>query len=549
MARRPSGSANVSMYKGRFHRTLGKTLNAHDQVVPKKFLLGTDPIEAGIAAPLLERLWQEVVAEHEVAVEWMQRIGGRLADMDLTSGSCDRTRLRRLDRGPIWRAESLAIAEAIRSGRREVIVHVGDPPSKPAEYVRRIAELRSTYSIIAFAPASLQLYATGQQELASEAHLVADDAQAYVQALSALANAPLPVANGKSLHQALDAYAQFAQQKNRKGFGQVEAASAKRLKNAHVDIPLAAFGISAMEAIATYWADRPVAKKTGRPVALSTIINHLKTARRFVRWLHRTDAFEWTKPDDAEQALQVRAQALRNADEIAALGKGIAVWTIDELTILYQFASDFERLVILLCLNCGFSQAEIITLRPEEVVHAGGNATIKRIRHKNQVYGEFVLWPETLAGLTWFMSRCRPSGAAADFVMVTGKGQVYLRQDLANMWNRLVARVQTKHPVFRRRPFKYLRKTGGQLVRNHSDGEVSRVFLCHGNAVVSDDLADVYTNRPFDKVAKALALVHLDLAPMFAAAPQAFDGKSAAAATAARPTSIPKREREQLAAR
>lgn len=71
-------------------------------------------------------------------------------------------------------------------------------------------------------------------------------------------------------------------------------------------------------------------------------------------------------------------------------------------------------------------------------------------------------------------------------------------------------------------PFKHLRKTGAQLVRQASDGEIAGVFLSHGQPVASDELADVYSNRPFARVAEALAKVHAVLAPMFAAAPKAF---------------------------
>jgi hypothetical protein len=56
-------------------------------------------------------------------------------------------------------------------------------------------------------------------------------------------------------------------------------------------------------------------------------------------------------------------------------------------------------------------------------------------------------------------------------------------------------------------PFKHLRKTAAQLVRNVSDGEIAGTFLSHGTPVASDELADRYSNRPFDRVSKALSLV------------------------------------------
>src|SRR5687768_11972069 len=122
MARR---AKRVSEYKGRFHRTIGKIVSVHGELLPRKFLLGTDRTAAEIANRLLERLWDEVVAEHEAAVRFQREWEGRLGDCDLISGVVDYQRLRSLDHGPVWRRESLLIAEAIRNQRREVLVEPG----------------------------------------------------------------------------------------------------------------------------------------------------------------------------------------------------------------------------------------------------------------------------------------------------------------------------------------------------------------------------------------------------------------------------------------
>jgi hypothetical protein len=64
-----------------------------------------------------------------------------------------------------------------------------------------------------------------------------------------------------------------------------------------------------------------------------------------------------------------------------------------------------------------------------------------------------------------------------------------------------------------------LRKTGGQLVKRFSNGEVMGVFHCRGRVeATKDDLDDVYANRPFGKVFRALREVEAYLQPMFAAA-------------------------------
>jgi hypothetical protein len=260
---------------------------------------------------------------------------------------------------------------------------------------------------------------------------------------------------------------------------------------------------------------------------LSTITNQLKTTRRFIRWLHRSEEFKWTKPVDAEEALRVNVQRLRTDDEVAELGNGVKVWTVSELTTLYHHASDLQRLFILLGLNCGFAQSEFCSLRHDEIRRQEQPPVIKRIRRKNMVPGVFVLWPETLRAIDWLGAHFpQPANGNEPYVMITSRGGVFDRMQLANSWNRLLEQVCQTIPKFRRLSFKHLRKTAGQLVRNRSDGEVCGVFLCHGKAVRTDDLADAYSNRPFAKVTAASQQVRQDLEPMFDAAPDAFTAGS-----------------------
>lgn len=186
--------------------------------------------------------------------------------------------------------------------------------------------------------------------------------------------------------------------------------------------------------------------------------------------------------------------------------------------MVYRHATDFERLLVLLGLNAAMAQAEIQTLRWDEVE---GDA-IKRIRRKSGVYAEFSLWPETRAALAWWQRLRRARG---ELVMVTHNGEPYTRQRISRQWEALRDRIQREGgeaPSWWL-PFKHLRKTAGQLVRRAADGEIAGVFLSHGRPVPTDDLTDIYTNRPFDKVAKALADAHTLLRSMFEAAPVAFE--------------------------
>ena len=90
---------------------------------------------------------------------------------------------------------------------------------------------------------------------------------------------------------------------------------------------------------------------------------------------------------------------------------------------------------------------------------------------------------------------------------------------IANRWNSLTSRVQKDHPDFQRLSHSKLRKTGGNLIRREFGGEIMAIYLCHGRVVASDDLAEVYSNRPFGKMFEALRWLEEHLQPMFDATP------------------------------
>ena len=104
--------SSVSVYKGRYHRTIGKVLDEKGQTVPKKFLLGTDMAAAEVANRLLEQLWTEVIAEHADAERFIREMGDQLLDCNQITGEVHYGRKWQPPPCVVWRAESLAIAEA-----------------------------------------------------------------------------------------------------------------------------------------------------------------------------------------------------------------------------------------------------------------------------------------------------------------------------------------------------------------------------------------------------------------------------------------------------
>ncbi len=135
----------LSSYKGRFHRTIGKVVDDCGQLVPKKFLLGTDETKARAASALLERLWENVIAKYQFALR-IGAFGPQFGQMNCIAP--EPVIPLSINRGePCWLPESLLIADAVRRGVHEVAVEVGPHSPYAAEYVERIANLRRDYSV------------------------------------------------------------------------------------------------------------------------------------------------------------------------------------------------------------------------------------------------------------------------------------------------------------------------------------------------------------------------------------------------------------------
>ncbi len=530
---------SVCHYKGRYFRTIGKVLH-NGRIGPKKFLLGTDKAAAEIANRRLEQLWSAVVEYHK-GLEAFERqsiaaTGEYLGSVvNRLTGEFEVQAKGFLARGPLWNAESLAITECVRHGKHEILVHRDRSNPHPAEYVQRIEELRDCYRVIAFVPSSMEDYVAGQRDLTTAANNATSDAREQGAFAARVVKAPLLMSNGgnggnggnrQTLYQALDAYAQWAREHYvRDGattdHGRATAEGIIRLKDSHIDILLEQLNYDAVDRMADYWCRRPKGRKTGMPIAIDTVRNHLKYLRAFLRWLHRTDRFDWRDTNDVRDAARRNVDKLKTVQERKVKAAGVETWTLDELIVLYRHASDQERLYLLMGLNGGLAQSECMNLRRDEVKMDATPPIVDHIRPKTGIRGAFALWPATFRGLRWHWKQRRDHLPVA---MATSSGISLTRKSLANVWDRLLDRTAEANPGFRRLPFKYLRKTSAQLMSDvgEADGETIAIFHCRGKRTADDDEADLYYRRRFPKVFAANQKVGEYLKPMFDAAPQAF---------------------------
>jgi hypothetical protein len=176
-----------------------------------------------------------------------------------------------------------------------------------------------------------------------------------------------------------------------------------------------------------------------------------------------------------------------------------------------------DRLLLLLGLNCGFGVAEIATLQVDEIhlktAHepryreilgyetTDADSFIKRIRRKNGVYGEHILFPLTVQGLTWALQRRRKHAGVGPTarLLVNSNGEAFDKptksgnrnQRIPNQFAGLILRIQGHGNEINALSFGKLRKTAGDLIRRFVGGEVMSIFHCRGQAVQCDNLADV----------------------------------------------------------
>jgi hypothetical protein len=296
----------------------------------------------------------------------------------------------------------------------------------------------------------------------------------------------------------------------------------RQIKAHAEDMPLGLFDLHKIDHLIHYWASRPTMKRTKKPASPDTVKDIIKRVRTFVKWLHKTSEFKWRKPDDYEPG-RVRIRLTPQERSARLIPDRVQTYTAEELATLYEYASPWERFLMVLALNCGFGIDQISMLQVAEV-HAAGerhsSPWIGRVRYKTGVYGEWALWPQTVAGIEWMKKR--REGSEETGLVLTKKGRPLSltagsnrNMAIPNAWNILTKRVQKDHPEFRRLSFNKLRKTAIDLVRKLSDGETAGIFACHGQ-VVSDDLLERYANRHFAKVFEAIDRLYKVLEPVFA---------------------------------
>jgi len=344
-----------------------------------------------------------------------------------------------------------------------------------------------------------------------------------VQAHSSLPADPTTAPRG-TLHETIDAYKKHLQETGKRdGQDNLSPHFLKclerldMLKEHHADCQLWQLDSDKIEAMVSYWRNRPPTKRGGR-CGTEHVAKMIQQLYLYLRWLDRQPKHRWTMPRGVE-GLTRKPVPLPEDDEHHQTAFHSTVretYTPEQLAMILPHTDPFGRALIGICVNCAFGASEVGQWPTKEYhlfakhPHAAAlgmestdeDSWIVGNRPKTRIYGEHLLWDEVVRSVQPFLD-----GRAV--LPVTGSGKPWYRphsknpqSQFGNWWSHLLDRVEKKHPGFRRLAFGSLRDLLPNILRREYSDEVASLALQHGK-LSDDDLLDSYANLPFRKLFEA----------------------------------------------
>ena len=518
---------------GHYSRQIGWKLSTSGKLVQAKFRLGANLEEAKRRNLALIEIWKFVERRaRETPVISPDGLG--------FFGNISRYAQ---DEPVVWPDELLEIAREVARNGQAIVKKL--PEESSSAYFSRCSVLAGELAFIR--PQDEATYRDGFHALKCDVQQMKEEtAQILRNTLGQISDDKL-LAGGPRLHDAMRDHIDWLKQEYKDpeteitDWGRMKVKQVKILLERHEDQALVEIAHDEVEQMIRYWRQRPNKKSTDTPITKKSAENLIAALRSFFKWLGRSAKYDWKKPsgfDDIPNRVRSRTEDTRTQimpDDI---------FTLEELVLLNEYATPLQRTLLLLGLNCGFARAEIASLllgeiyirKPHDQRHqeilgftsSEDDSFIKRYRRKTGVYGEFILFPQTVQAIEWAMKsrKSQPDFSPQGRLLLNANGHPYDKltaggnpnQQIPNHFAQIFRRLEDAGKKIKKRPFKTLRKTAGDLVRRFADGEVAAVFQSRGQPVEIDNLADAYTNRPFGKVFEALRKVQTHLQPMFDAA-------------------------------
>ena len=279
--------------QGQYARQIGWKQNAQGKRVQHKFRLGTDLTEAKRREQRLRELWERIEGTSRAEI-------------------------------PLWDDLTLEIARQITKGFHQILLPPLEGESETS-YTQRVDQTERRFPFLRLKARDLAKYAAGSgRETYSVADLMIwpasprEEFERY-QTYSALpplgvvepSASPVATTNFSStpspqtLHQAMRDYKSWIEQHYfRPDLNRISSTAQNKLKQIQTlmerqeDLPLSKVGFEAIEQMICYWRRRPPKKGTTKAISRLSAESIIGELKRFFKWLHRSSAYAWRKPED-----------------------------------------------------------------------------------------------------------------------------------------------------------------------------------------------------------------------------------------------------------
>jgi len=332
--------------QGQYARQIGWGFSRNGKLLQHKFRLGADLKEAKRREQKLLELWSHI--EQESA-----------------------------SRPVVWPAAALDWARQIAQGKVQIEVprKLHDNPEAYARYLHR---LQRHYPMISFVAEEEEAYVSGA---AANRTMVTGQIDELRGQIATKESKHLRAGNsderdfsrsGPMLHDAMRAYIEWIKKDYfRPALGRITDGGRTKIRQVetligrHENAPLARLEEAAVEEMSRFWRQRPFKKDSTKPISRKSAENYIGELKRFLRWLHKSEDFDWRKPENFDE-IKTKVDAAPS-DQQRKLVQ-VDTFSLDELKLLNEYATPLERVFLLLGLNCGFGVAEIANLLVGEVV-------------------------------------------------------------------------------------------------------------------------------------------------------------------------------------
>ncbi len=401
-----------------------------------------------------------------------------------------------------------------------------------AEYAQLVELSRSRYPSLEIVPEDAALYESGRRrnkeyEIETVQHALRP-VERVLKDLGIVGERtalPNQIVTG-TLHEALDVFKRdeidgvnvIPGTSTLKQYGHRRKERVDRLKGHQSDIPLFALNLDVLKAMVNHWRNRPPHKRTQKPTSKGNAETHLSELKRFFNWLDSTEKFQWMKPRGFES---IHWTVQDDTTEKVPVHKH--TYYPEQLALIAERLDDFGKMCLAVGLNCAMGAAELGRLTREDFLlnyqhefqrklkfkSTSEDSFCREFRPKTKIFGEWILWPETVKWVRWGIARAEKLGTNILFCDDDGRS-LYVetaknpQYKFANLWTDVTEKLKETDETFPKYPFGSLRDTLPDELRQTTDDELASLALAHGRRIGADKLIDCYTNRRFGKLHEAI---------------------------------------------